>query len=305
MSNAAELRREAKELLENGNGDGTPLPLPAWLSIVNQTVKLASKENPEGFLTWKPINRTMHLRAIVPHISAKLKWIRKLDKYKSRWREALVENVVGSPAVFSQLGNSSGSRILQVYHLAQLEQKTGIRLWDHGQILEFGGGYGNMMLLCQQLGFDDIPYLIYDLPIFSAIQRYYLAESQVPELWYQCVSTHEDWMEGIRGDRIRAHFLAMQSFAETPIEHRVPIEEQLRLFDTIFISFADIYHRMNNMVYFLQLMENYPEYEWNMWRMDERPQMWYLAGMKKEYSVISGGESSTSSGTYAIIGEKS
>lgn len=65
--------------------------------------------------------------------------------------------------------------IHQAYHIHQWEQTTGKRINQLDTIVEFGGGYGAMALLCHRLGFDG-KYIIYDLPEFSLLQEYYLSQ---------------------------------------------------------------------------------------------------------------------------------
>lgn len=65
--------------------------------------------------------------------------------------------------------------IHQAYHIQQWEQATGQRINTLDTIVEFGGGYGAMCLLCHRLGFGG-KYIIYDLPEFSLLQEYYLSQ---------------------------------------------------------------------------------------------------------------------------------
>lgn len=71
--------------------------------------------------------------------------------------------------------NLSMNLIHQAYHIQQWEQTTGKRINQLDTIVEFGGGYGAMALLCHRLGFNG-KYVIYDLPEFSLLQEYYLSQ---------------------------------------------------------------------------------------------------------------------------------
>jgi hypothetical protein len=65
--------------------------------------------------------------------------------------------------------------IHQTYHIQQWENATGKDIRTLDTIVEFGGGYGAMALLCHRLGFEG-KYIIYDLPEFSLLQEYYLSQ---------------------------------------------------------------------------------------------------------------------------------
>src|SRR5256886_13473803 len=69
--------------------------------------------------------------------------------------------------------SSSENLIHHAYHLARFEEQTHRRVDDLACVLEFGGGYGSMCRLFHNLGFRG-RYLIFDLPAFSALQRFFL-----------------------------------------------------------------------------------------------------------------------------------
>ncbi|HRT63171.1 MAG TPA: hypothetical protein P5551_12530, partial [Syntrophales bacterium] len=68
---------------------------------------------------------------------------------------------------------SSGNRIHQAYHLARFEEATGQPISRFPLIMEFGGGYGSLCRIIYKLGFQG-RYFIFDLPEFTALQKYYL-----------------------------------------------------------------------------------------------------------------------------------
>jgi hypothetical protein len=72
--------------------------------------------------------------------------------------------------------------IHQAYHLYQWQQVTGKQIKDLNTIVEFGGGYGAMCLLCHRLGFKG-RYVIYDLPEFSLLQEWYLSQHKLSAEW--------------------------------------------------------------------------------------------------------------------------
>lgn len=79
------------------------------------------------------------------------------------------------PNDYLGLASHSMNLIHQAYHIQQWEQATGRNINQLDTIVEFGGGYGAMALLCHRLGFEG-KYIIYDLPEFSLLQEYYLSQ---------------------------------------------------------------------------------------------------------------------------------
>lgn len=76
----------------------------------------------------------------------------------------------------------SKNLIHQAYHVNQWEQTTGRKIDTLDTIVEFGGGYGAMALLCHRLGFKG-KYIIYDLPEFALLQEYYLSQFGINAEW--------------------------------------------------------------------------------------------------------------------------
>lgn len=89
------------------------------------------------------------------------------------WMGILNDPGVGSPRTLSYAPHLTGNIVHQAYHLRQWEQATGLSIGGITSVAEFGGGYGAMALVMDQLGFRG-RYVIYDLPALGEIQRWYL-----------------------------------------------------------------------------------------------------------------------------------
>lgn len=61
-----------------------------------------------------------------------------------------------------------------LHHLMRFEQRTGRKIGDIGSAVEFGGGYGNMARIVQNIG-SCKTYSIVDLLLFSCIQYVFLS----------------------------------------------------------------------------------------------------------------------------------
>ena len=93
----------------------------------------------------------------------------------NRWMKAIKETHIGSPYKLGRNPQTSGNLVNQAYHIMQFEKAMGLSVEDAGLIVEFGGGYGAMLVISRRLGFMG-DYHIYDLPEYSLIQEYYLTQ---------------------------------------------------------------------------------------------------------------------------------
>jgi hypothetical protein len=90
----------------------------------------------------------------------------------------LAEDPAGSPPTVALAGTSfqtSSNTVHQLHHLLRYEQATGKRVRDANTIVEWGGGFGSLMRLAVRLHAGNPTCLIFDTPIFSALQWLYLA----------------------------------------------------------------------------------------------------------------------------------
>jgi len=69
--------------------------------------------------------------------------------------------------------HATGTLVHQAYHLMSWQQAMGRKVVDCDGIVEIGGGFGAMALVCRQLGYTG-PYTILDVPEISLLQQYYL-----------------------------------------------------------------------------------------------------------------------------------
>lgn len=152
-----------------------PAPAHTWprhrLSIRNHT----ANDDPASFLGWSTIVATFFVGNGASFLDGEIKALSR------RYLDILPEPLFGNPETMRVNGvTTSGNVIHQAYHLAQFEQHSGVKVSDLTHIVEFGGGYGLMALLCRRLGFTG-RYTIIDLPELSLLQEYYL--SNTISLW--------------------------------------------------------------------------------------------------------------------------
>lgn len=130
-----------------------------------------ANDDHDKFLTWSTVTASMFVgngAASVPI---------EYDKLTPRYRAIIEEPGVGQPETIIFDGiTTSGNLIHQAYHLMQFEQNSTTELRKLDRIVEFGGGYGAMALLCRRLGFTG-QYIIIDLPEMLFLQEFWLSHT--------------------------------------------------------------------------------------------------------------------------------
>lgn len=142
---------------------------PYWEFWRHDLWTRAQTQDPTRFWEWPCVYHTM----LVDH------WPEPVFYEFSQIAKTRFEDIVYVPHFgpddHFKVSNQSMNLIHQAYHIHLWEQTTGQRINQLDTIVEFGGGYGAMALLCYRLGFDG-KYIIYDLPEFSLLQEYYLSQ---------------------------------------------------------------------------------------------------------------------------------
>ena len=128
------------------------------------------KKDPRGFLMWDIMLKTMYHQTDIAEFN--------FLKSQSNWewfKKAIVNEVpVFYPVPYYSYRQTNSNTVHHAYHISQLLKYVNIDINKLSTIIEFGGGYGNMCRLLFNLGFKG-NYTIFDLPIFSELQRYYLS----------------------------------------------------------------------------------------------------------------------------------
>ncbi|MBB5959810.1 hypothetical protein FHS29_006431 [Saccharothrix tamanrassetensis] len=89
----------------------------------------------------------------------------------------LAEPSVGGPPTVPLPGTdlrTSSNTVHQLFHLLRYEEATGRRIDDAATIVEWGGGFGALMRLIVARHGGEPTCVIFDTPIFSAVQWLYL-----------------------------------------------------------------------------------------------------------------------------------
>lgn len=163
--NVDQFRQRMSELPE----PKTDLKPPYWEAWRLDLWRRSQTQDPTRFWEWPCIYHTM----LQNHWPESVRYeYANIDTW--RFNSALATPHFGPTDYFRDTALSM-NLIHQAYHIHQWETATGRKINTLDTIVEFGGGYGAMALLCHRLGFDG-KYIIYDLPEFSLLQEYYLSQ---------------------------------------------------------------------------------------------------------------------------------
>jgi hypothetical protein len=195
--NADQLRQAMAKLPEPVT-DKKP---PFWEYWRRELWEQCQENDPVEFMKWPCIRHTM----LVNHWSMEREWTYLLQSDTYRWPKVILPHS-GFPKDYFGPTPYSNNMINQAYHVALWESTTGKRIDQLDTIIEFGGGYGAMALLCWRLGFRG-KYIIYDLPEFSLLQQWFLSQEGVENVAWPKRSG-----KAVRGDLL----IALYSLSEIP-----------------------------------------------------------------------------------------
>jgi hypothetical protein len=222
--------------------DKDKAPLHTWprhqLSIRRHT----AIDDPYSFLSWSTIVATMF-------VGSGAEFTRdEFNALDLRYRNILQEPYFGQPELMRVYGTTtSGNLIHQAYHLMQFEKSAKVKVEDLDSIVEFGGGYGAMALLCRRLGFIG-KYTIIDLSEFSLLQEFYLFNT----IGLQNIELVDSW----DGSKMKADLLmAIYSLSEVSIDYRLHILNSIET-KYHFLAHQDLYTLPSG-----QLVDNVEEFE--------------------------------------------
>jgi hypothetical protein len=294
--------REEFAALRPMQASGNSAAEAEWVRHVNRLRQLVLTANPRRFLRWDVILETMFVHRAA-YTAAELAFLQSRPSWPNQWRPAVEESPVGDPPRYPPYPASSGNLIHHAHHVARFEDSTGLRVQDMSAVVEFGGGYGSMCRLLLNLGFRG-RYWIYDLPLFSALQRYYLGSLGFtvtePESY-----TGTDYAVHCVSDRQRlpAHpsvetgrgrlFMATWSLSETPRDVREQLLPLVEDFDAFLIAYQFRFGEVDNVSFFREWTDKLKGR--HAWYEEDIPGLAghrYLFGKKKS-CLATGGNAGT------------
>lgn len=230
--------------------------------------RIVKGENPNGFMGWPCVFHTM----LVNHWKDAVDWeFKQLD---IKWEKALNAPPMFYPFDFYADTHYSMNLIHQAYHLQRWEEATGRDITKLKVIVEFGGGYGAMALLCKRMGFDG-RYFIYDFPEFCLLQQYVLSKFAWKKVAY-CV-------DRVRKVPKRADLLiALYSLSETPYEKRGEFLQRVGFDSCLFLYTGKWADDLSNTEFFSEVGMFASMDHWHHTELTHLPDKnnWYDIGWK-------------------------
>lgn len=283
-----QLRSDFSEIGPVNNEAGTPSE-QVWVNNMNRLTKLVMEEDPRGFLHWDVIQKAMFITNAM-YVLMELAFLKKQPNWKKRWEPAISEDPTGSPLPYWTQRSSSGNLIHHGYHIAQFEAQTGADVSILDFVVECGGGYGSMCRLFRNLGFTG-EYIIFDLPHFSALQKYYLQSLGISlspgdkggnGMTVRLCSDLDAFKEVVGEKSVvdRSLLLATWSLSEMPLSLRAELTPMFRNFQYLFFAYQSVFEEVDNVEYFAELGREEPGFTWKSWEVEPLPTHYYMAGSR-------------------------
>ena len=240
----------------------------------------------DGFLRLPPLAKTVHSRqrSLAPRYLA---YLLRSAHFTPALQKALTESPVGQPLVNPYYPWSSPLLMQHGYHVVRLLEATDFDLARIRLVTDFGGGYGSFCRLLRNLGYHQ-RYLICDLPVMCALQRFYLrnvfpsgADGQPPE--------NVQWLSGEMQATLRretaqaspALFVATWSLSESPLAVRDEVAPALPGYAYVLCAYQRTFGAHDNHAYFAALAQSLPQFEWQHAEFPVYPNNFYLIGRNR------------------------
>ena len=296
------VRRAAAKTL----GDYTP-PTLGYSDELLQELEAAAKREPVGtewatftaaiggalrqhgadqFLRLKPIAKTLHSRqrGLAPRY---LTYLFGSKRFSPTLQKALTESPVGKPLVNPYYPLSSPLLVQHGYHLTRLLESTDFDLSGLRLVVDFGGGYGSFFRLLRNLGYRD-KYIICDLPVMCALQRFYLRNVFPTEPDGQAPANLR-WLSGDLRGTVQAAtaehrpslFIATWSLSEAPLAVRNELAPALAGFSYVLLAYQRSFGGYDNVQYFTSLEKSLPDFTWQHAECPVYKNNFYLIGRNR------------------------
>lgn len=245
-------------------------------------------KDPRNFFSWEEIKYSM-LGQYVPH---ELDFLKKSTDWNT-WKSALSEPEFCERNISWDMPFTSRATVMgNAYKLAQLVVTHKINLAEINTIFEFGGGYGSISRLCYRLGFKGT-YVIFDLPEFSALQKYFLSSSDLPlnithtpseksENTVVLLSQIKQLEEQLKKTPPDI-FIATWSLSESPLSLRKIITGLIKNIKYYLIAYQEqfpIINGIDNVTYFKEFQKNNSNIEWKTIPFKLHPKDYFLIGKR-------------------------
>jgi hypothetical protein len=145
----------------------------SWKDFNASAKKALQPKPPFDFLNDPTIKRTMFVTTGGNWLKEELAYLEKTLP-ESRLRQLLQEDYAGKPLLLNAKYLTSHNSIHHLYHLIRFSNTMNCELGELSNVVEWGGGYGNMAKIFRRLN-RLATYTVIDTSLFSCLQWLYLA----------------------------------------------------------------------------------------------------------------------------------
>ena len=264
LQHTRELLVELEGALERQSATGE------WAGLAADITHAIKEGGADGFLRLPPVAKTVH-----PRIRARsrdyLRYLLASARFSAEIQQALTESPVGRPLVNPYYPLSSPLLVQHGYHLVRLLEATDLDIAALRLVVDFGAGYGSFFRLLRNLGYRE-RYLIWDLPVMCALQRFYLRNvfptgpGSEPPANLEWLASGDPATPAVVSRHSAEHqpslFIATWSLSETPLAVREQIAPVLAGFSHILCAYQRSFGEHDNVQYFQSLEKSLPGFEW-------------------------------------------
>lgn len=254
-----------------------------WASFAAEIRDALRRKGADEFLRLPPIAKTLHSRQR-SHTQQYVNYLLGSNRFSPQLQKALTESPVGKPLVNPSYPLSSPLLVQHGYHLTRLMECTDFDLSRLQLVVEFGGGYGSFYRLLRNLEYQG-QYIICDLPIMCALQRFYLRNvfpaepgtQPLPNLRWLSDDSYGTLKEAA-ADHGPSLFVATWSLSETPPAVREKVVPVLGGFKYILCAYQRKFGGYDNVQYFTSLQQTLPQFSWHHAECPVYKNNFYLIG---------------------------
>jgi hypothetical protein len=268
-----------------------------WAGLAADIVGAIGKGGADHFLRLPPVMKTIHPR-IRGRSPGYLRYVLASKRFSAEMQRALTESPVGRPLVNPHYPLSSPLLVQHGYHLVRLLEATGLDLSALRLVVDFGAGYGSFFRLLRNLGYRE-RYVIWDLPVMGALQRFYLRNTFPTGPGGQPPGNLEWLASGDPGapaavarycaEHPPSLFIATWSLSETPLAVREQIAPTLAGFSYILCAYQRRFGEHDNVAYFQSLQKSLPGFDWSHEECPVFRGNYYLIGKRARAADATGG----------------
>ena len=278
LHHADDLLSELKAAAEYATSAGE------WAGLAAAISHALQEGRTDQFLRLPPVAQTMHPSMRLAG-QQYLDYLLRSTKFSLMFQSALTETPVGKPLLHPSYPLSSPLLLQHGYHLIRLIESTGLELSKIRLVVEFGGGYGSFYRLLRNLGYTH-RYIICDLPVMCALQRFYLRnlfprepDSEAPQniVWLSG-NDYRIALERETTENSPSLFVATWSLSETPLAVRTTVTPALEGFTYILCAYQASFGNCDNVKYFARLQKRLPQFAWDHHQCSIFPDNFYMIG---------------------------